>query len=110
VQSNGQPTFPFYLLVASPLPLASVALVGIAASAMGKSVAVYTRLGATLVILVCVTGLLALVAEFYALPVAINALARHRGMRTFRNIAASAYAATFLAGSLVYLIFGLRHG
>ena len=83
---------------------------GIAASAMGKSVAVYTKFGATLVILVCITGLLALAAEFYALPVAINALARHRGTRTFRNVAASVYAATFLAVSLVYLVFGLRHG
>lgn len=110
MQPSDQPSFPFYLLVASPLPLACVAIVGVTASALGKSVAVYTKFGGIIVVLVCITGILALAAEFYALPVALNALARHRTVRTFRNVVASAYGAAFLLGSLAYLAFGLRHG
>ena len=110
MQPNDQPSFPFFLLVAAPLPLAGVALVGTIASALGKSVAVYTIFGAVIIILVCITGLFALAAEFYALPIAVNVLARHRTARTLRNVVAAVYAGAFLVGSLAYLAFGLRHG
>ena len=108
--SNGQPSFPFYLLVASPFPFACVALVGTVASALGKSVAFYTKFGSAIVLLVCITGVLALVGEVYALPVAINALARHQALRTYRNLVALGLGAAFLFSSLAYLVFGLRHG
>ena len=109
MQSDDRLNFPLYLLVVSPLLPGCVALVAVLASALGKSIAVFTPLGTTILILLGITGFVAFVAELYAVPVALKVLAGQPSARTARNIASAFFGAAFFFGTLYWLL-SLRHG